>query len=340
MFKQALTFDDVTLEPCYSDIKSRFSDEIDLSTSLFPMSYHLKYPLISANMDSITTGQLASTMSKQGGLGIIHRFMDFPSHHKELECVPLEHRMLCLGVDEDSRKRLDYFLKIDLKPTAILIDIAHGYCRAMKDMVKHVQSMISVPIMAGNISNYDGALFLADLGVQSIKTGQGGGSVCTTRIQTGNGVPQFTAIQETARAVRNINRPISIISDGGHRHSGDIVKALAAGAHAIMSGNLFAGCDEASGETVYYPTPAKRYRGMSGKESQLSWKGSYAAVEGEETWVPLKGPVHNVIADLIGGIRSGFSYQGARNIAQLQENPIFYLQTHAGYLEGTPHGKR
>jgi IMP dehydrogenase len=337
--KPAYTFDDLVLKPRYSEKKSRFSDEIDLSNTV--LSYpelRLRYPLISANMDTVTGWVMAKSINELGGLGIIHRFMPKERHLEEINktCFP---RILCLGVDTESRERLDYFLEHEACLAGILIDIAHGHCKAMGEMIKYVKGKTSLPIMAGNVATSEGAEFLVEYGVSSIKVGIGNGALCTTRIKTGNGVPQATAIMEVAAVIDQVNTPISLISDGGIRHSGDIVKALALGADACMIGNLFAGCNEAPGDVVYYPTPCKRYRGMASREAQLSWKGSYSSVEGEEMWVSLKGPVQEVFMDLVAGIRSGLSYQGASNIHQLETSACFYIQTHAGYIEGTPHGK-
>lgn len=333
MFKPAYTFDDITLIPRYSDIKSRFSDEIKMESSLFA-ALELKYPLISANMSTVTESKLAFAMEKLGGLGIVHRFMSPEQQVNEIK--DLKRKILCLGVDQESKERLEYCLK-SFVPTGILIDIAHAHCKAMKDMIYYVKSVINIPIIAGNIATYDGTKFLADCGVQSIKVGVSSGSVCSTRVKTGNGVPQVTALLESVRAIDEGCYNVSIISDGGIRNSGDIVKCLALGASAVMGGGIFAGCNETPGEIIGLSYPVKKYAGMASKISQLSWKGYVSSVEGEERDVPVKGPVENIFNDLVAGIRSGFSYQGARNIQELQRNAEFYFQTRAGFVEGTPY---
>jgi IMP dehydrogenase len=335
-FAQAYTFDDITLIPRYSDIKSRFSEEINLSTTIFP-GLQIPIPILSANMSTVTESEMTKALFGLGGLGIIHRFMSQEQHSEQLIVSPGP-KILCLGVDQESKNRLEYCLQ-NVVLTGILIDIAHGHCKAMEEMIRYVKNATSLPIMAGNVATYDGVLFLANLGVQSIKVGISSGSLCTTRVKTGNGVPQVTAILESIRAISGLKEPPTIIADGGIRNSGDIMKALALGANAIMAGNLFAGCNEAPGNVTFYPTPSKIYHGMASKSSQLLWKRSYTSVEGEEMQVPLKGPVEDIFRDLVSGIRSGFSYQGARSITELQNHAEFYFQTRAGWIEGTPHGK-
>ncbi len=336
----AFTFDDLTLIPAYSRIKSRFSEEIDLSTTLIPQNkiLKLKYPIISANMDTVTGPAMAREINRLGGLGIMHRFLPTEEHRRELSRLEIGWKVLCIGVDQSSRERLELCLDW-FTPDAILIDIAHGDCQAMEQMIKHVKTICSqIPIIAGNIATHDAAQRLISAGASALKVGISPGSLCSTRVMTGCGVPQLTAIMDVAQAIREVNTPITLIADGGIRDSGDMVKALAAGAHAVMLGNLFAGCTETPGDVIYHPTPCKVYRGMASKEAQLSWKGSFSSIEGESLLVPLKGPVEDVFRYLVGGIRSGFAYLNACNIQELQQNAIFRLQTHAGWLEGTPHG--
>ncbi len=219
----------------------------------------------------------------------------------------------------------------------MLIDIAHGHSNLMIDKIKKVKDIApEMPVIAGNVATGDGAIDLVEAGADCIKVGVGPGSLCTTRVKTGCGVPQLTAIVDAEQAVRG---RATVIADGGIRCSGDIVKALAAGADAVMIGRLFAGTAETPGDVINAPGKGKIkvYRGMASKEAQESWKGKATSVEGEMTWVPYKGALAEVFEDLISGIKSGMSYLNSRNILELRENAVFRKQTAAGVVEARPH---
>jgi IMP dehydrogenase len=336
-----LTFDDVLLVPRCSTIDSRFNGDIDLSTSIAGIP--LKRPIISANMDTVTECRMVAAMHREGGLGIIHRFMPPEDHYVQLAKIdsPI---VICIGVCKSSRDRLSYiFSRLRTsQPTAVLIDIAHGHCTAMIEQIRWVkQTLPNTQVIAGNIATFDAAMDLLAAGADCLKVGVGPGALCSTRVKTGCGAPQLTAISEVLRATQEINRPIDIIADGGIRNSGDIVKALAAGANAVMIGNLLAGTEEAPGETYLRgspPTKYKLYRGMASLRAQESWKGYATSVEGESKDVPYKGLVKEVFQDLLAGILSGMSYQNAHNIGELQKNHLFIRQTTSGYRESVPHG--
>ena len=334
----ALTFDDVMLVPCFSKIDSRFDGSIDLSTTLGNIK--LKYPIISANMDTVTTGTMAQAMYLWGGTGIPHRFMTPREQAIELSLVTGP-RIACIGVGNSSRERLDIitsFVGLD----GVLIDIAHGHCSAMCEQILWVRTNYPrLTIIAGNVATKKGALDLIEAGANVIKIGVGPGSLCTTRVKTGNGVPQLTAISDVADAIEELDTPVWLIADGGIRSSGDIIKALAAGADAVMVGSLLAGTDETPGDIYTYidgHKATKIYRGMASKDAQKSWKGYATSVEGESKTVPCRGPVKDVLDDLLAGILSGMSYQNARNIHELQMNCEFIRQTYYGHKEGLPHG--
>jgi IMP dehydrogenase len=344
-----LTFDDVILVPRFSTIDSRFNGEIDLSTRL-TKNISLKIPIISANMDTVTSDRMAQVMYTWGGLGIPHRFMTPNEQRLALEINGP--KVVCIGVGHSSRERLDN-ITMDLSIDAVLIDIAHGHCQAMIDQIKWVKDNYpDIDIIAGNVATQEGCIDLINAGVNSIKCGVGPGSLCTTRIKTGNGVPQLTAIADCAEVIMSVNTPVSLIADGGIRSSGDILKALAAGADAVMVGSLLAGAWETPGDIILSdnsPSPwqnwdprkppgYKLYRGMASESAQKSWKGYVSSIEGEIKRVDCKGPVVNILEDLKAGLLSGMSYQNARNISELQTHCEFVRQTYYGHREGLPHG--
>jgi len=332
--QEGLTFDDVILEPRKSSFGSRFSGGVDLSVEILP-NINLKYPIISANMDTVTGSKMSNVMRELGGLGIIHRFLDEDDHKAQLEkTFDGGHVILCVGVGNDKDELLsNYAHNFD----GVLIDIAHGHSDLMIDKIKRVKSITpDLPIIAGNVATAAGAEELVEAGASCIKVGVGPGSLCTTRIKTGCGVPQLSAIVEIEQAIRGT---ATLIADGGIRHSGDIIKALAAGADAVMVGRMFAGTDEAPGEVMNFPGQGKIkvYRGMASKEAQESWKGKATSIEGEIAWVSYKGRMADVFNDIISGMKSGMSYQNAHNIIELRENAVFIRQTPAGIVEAKPH---
>jgi IMP dehydrogenase len=207
----------------------------------------------------------------------------------------------------------------------------------MKEAIEKIKHMFEdqFHLMAGNIATLEGFNDLADWGADSIRCNIGGGSICSTRIQTGHGLPGLETILECASS----DRDAVIIADGGIRNSGDIVKALAAGADFVMLGSLFAGTVEAPGELIRTKEgeSMKTYRGMASKDAQMDWRGRYSSNEGVSTMVPYAGPVGSIVADLVGGIKSGLSYSGARNIREFQAKSRFVVQTPASQTESGTH---
>jgi len=340
--QEALTFDDVIIQPGYSDISSRHNGEIDTST-LLCKDIEMGIPIVSANMDTITGGEMASAMSLLGGIGIIHRFSIFARQEQELKKVAPSRCVFSIGVGKEGQSRCRYLVEYEggANPKAVCIDIAHGHCAAMFDQIRWVKRTYpGLKIIAGNVATARGALDLVEAGADAIKVGVGPGSLCSTRTVTGCGVPQFTAIKSISENLAHKNLTTPIIADGGVRNSGDIVKCLAIGASSVMLGSLLAGCNEAPGEPFSIPgddKKYKRYAGMASEEAQMNWKGYISTVEGESTFVPAIGPVKDVIDRLMRGVRSGMSYVGARTIKELQEKAVFIRQTSAGYIESTAH---
>ena len=337
--KEGLTFDDVILEPKKSFIRSRFSDEISVATRLLP-DLTLQYPIISANMDSVSEIEMANTMHNLGGLGIIHRFMSKEKQYEQLKKLN-GYRIGCVGVGESGLERAKF---INSLCHGFLIDIAHGHSYALILQAEKLKKEFGKPIIAGNIATAEAALDLVSAGIHSVKAGVGPGSLCTTRIQTGCGVPQLSAIDEIYLAIdewykgKNCFRP-TIIADGGIRSGGDIIKSLAAGADAVMVGRMFAGTYEAPGSIISVPGRGKMkiYQGMSSRSAQESWKGKATSIEGEMTLVPYQGNMAVIFENLINNIKSGMSYQNACNIKELRENAVFVRQSAAGTAEAKPH---
>ena len=334
----ALTFDDVLLVPQYSEIASR--KDVDISTTLFGAKFPI--PICSANMDTVTEVTMAEEMFRLGGLGFLHRYAQGAT---VLEWLNKIHEARSIAIPSIGIKEEDFewaMVYANQGVLAVNIDIAHGDSKHMVDMVKRLVKE-DIDVVAGNVATYLGALRLADAGAKVIKVGIGPGSLCTTRIVTGHGVPQLSAIEDCALVKRKYR--ISIIADGGIRNAGDCVKALAFGADMIMVGSLLAGTDESPGKPIQLINEkgkfywAKEYRGMASRAARDSVTKTDSAYtpEGESTFVKFKGPVAPIIQQLEGGIRSGLSYSGAHNLKEFQENAEYVTITGNGMAESKPH---
>ncbi|MFB5597471.1 MAG: IMP dehydrogenase [Nitrosopumilaceae archaeon] len=470
-FREGLTFDDVLLVPKYSDITSR--SQTDLSTKL-SKKISLNIPLISANMDTVTESQMAVTMAREGGIGIIHRFLSVEEevnevlkvkrsgsvmienpytigneqtvsdaikyaeakdvsgllvvdsesrlvgiltdrdflfelnksslvkdvmtkdvvtakpgisldeakeilHKNRIEKLPLiddskhvkglitskditnienypsaskdkKGRPLvgaAVGVKGDFMERAESLLEADAD--ILVVDIAHGHSENAISTVKHIKKAFpDCELLAGNVATAQGVEDLIKAGVDAVKVGVGSGSICITRVITGSGVPQLTAVMDCAKVGNDYDIPI--ISDGGTRTSGDATKALAAGASSVMIGSMLGGTDESPGTVLTKNGKRfKVYRGMASLAASIGRKSKetgtisldddindYVA-EGVEAMVPYKGTVTDILKQLTGGIRSGLSYCGARTIPQMQKNAEFIKMSRAGFAESQPH---
>jgi IMP dehydrogenase len=336
---EALSFDDVLLVPQYSEIDSR--SEIKVQQNLRNVG-DFSLPIISSPMDTVTGGHMAYTMSCLGGLGIIHRYNTVDEQVKEARLVKMDgwlggdkkHIGAAIGVGGDF---LDRALALREAGVSFLcIDVAHGHHAKVRYALEALRNTLGTDfhIMAGNVATLEGFNDLADWGADSIRVGIGGGSICSTRIQTGHGVPTLQSIIDCSAS----DRDATLIADGGIKNSGDIVKALAAGADFVMLGSLLAGTEETPGSIIRVDGELrKRYRGMASKDAQYDWKGSYRSVEGIAHSVPLRGPVHIAIEELEVGIRSGLSYSGALNVPELHRRSSFVRQTSAGQVESSAH---
>lgn len=359
--KEGLTFDDVLLIPAESHV---LPNEVNLHTQLAP-NLKLNIPLISAGMDTVTEGAMAIAIALQGGLGVIHKNMSISAQAGEVAnvknvvvpanitkaAVDDDNRLLAaaaIGVTSDTFERAEALL--EKGADAIVIDTAHGHSAGVLRKIKEIRDHFpNITLIAGNVATGDATRALFDAGVDIVKVGIGPGSICTTRVVAGVGVPQITAIYDAATAAREYDKPI--IADGGMKYSGDIVKALAAGGNAVMLGSMLSGTTEAPGEIFESNgRKYKTYRGMGSVGAMAQAHGSSdryfqggvneankLVPEGVEARVEYKGDVSDIVFQIIGGLRSGMGYVGAATINDLRENAQFVKITNAGLRESHPH---
>ena len=333
--KEALTYDDVLLTPQFSDIRSR--SEVHL-TSALDDNIVLQLPIISSPMDTVTESEMAYIMDSLGGIGIIHRYNSIEEQAglvAEVVNAGADNVGAAIGVSGDFFERAQTL--VENGANVICVDVAHGDHSLMKEALRRLDDKLrgKASIMAGNVATLDGFNRLADWGADSIRVGIGGGSICSTRIQTGHGIPTLQSVIDCGQT----DRDAILIADGGIKNSGDIVKALAAGADAVMLGSLLAGTEETPSETFRDRDGRcfKAYRGMASAEAQKAWRGKTSSLEGVSTTIPCKGPVKNVVEELLTGVRSGLSYSGARDIPELRSKARFILQSHAASVESSTH---
>jgi IMP dehydrogenase len=336
--KSAISFDDVLLKPQYSEIESR--KDIDLSVKLGDLC--LSLPVISSPMDTITEADMSFAIDSVGGIGIIHRYNTIEEQSKQIHSAHAKGAKnigAAVGVTGDYLDRAKYAAMAGA--SVICVDIAHGHHHLMKNALKNLNSLFegTVHIMAGNVATLDAFNDLSDWGANSIRVGIGGGSICSTRIQTGHGVPTLQSIIDCARS----DRDAILIADGGIKNSGDIVKAIGAGADFVMLGSLLSGTEETPVEKNWDPNTGSwvyPYRGMASVESQIKWRGHASSVEGVSSFVKDKGSVLDVLQDLEKGLRSGMSYSGTRDIRTFQSKSTFIQQTPSGQVESSTHINR
>jgi len=372
-FPLGLTFDDILLIPGFSGFQR---SEIDLSTKL-TRRIKLSLPFISSPMDTVTESKLAITLAKLGGIGIIHRNLSVCDQADEVSKVKTHssgsdgsgHRLLvgaAIGSNTGFEERVKAL--INAKTDVIVVDSAHGFSKPIIDTVKTIKKNYpKTQVIAGNIATFDGAKALIAAGADGLRVGMGPGAICTTRIISGMGVPQVTALLETTRAAKKMGIPV--IADGGIKYSGDMIKALACGASTVMMGSFFASCTEAPGKTVFLTKDQvphrfksifnenvkkfrfKEYRGMGSmgamqKGAEIksedefhgkNYKDRVLVAEGVEGLVPIKGTVKESLDQAVGGIKSGMYYIGAKSIEELWEKAKFMQITQASLTESHPH---
>ena len=334
--KTTLSFDDVLLTPKYSEIDTR--SKISLTQTVKHIG-KINLPIISSPMDTITETGMATAMYNHGGFGIVHRYNTI-QQQAELVRDVTDHGGDCgaaIGINDDFLERA--IALVNSGVGMICVDVAHGHHKKVRDALKALRDAlgVTVHIMAGNVATLEGFNDVADWGADSVRIGIGGGSICSTRIQTGHGIPTLQSIIDCAQS----DRDALLIADGGIRTSGDIVKALAAGADFVILGSLLAGTDETPGKCFQSTSGERRkvYRGMASPDAQHLWRKRVSSVEGISSSVPYKGPVADTLKLLETGIRSGVSYSGALSIAEFRNKATMIRQTPAGQVESTTHIK-
>lgn len=362
-FPIGLSFDDVLLFPGLADFSR---SEINLSTKL-TKKITLSLPFVSSPMDTVTESKLAIALAELGGIGIIHRNLTVETQANEVKKVKAKKLLVgaAIGASKGFEERIEALSKAGVD--VVVVDSAHGFSKSVVETTKYIKNKYpKIEVIAGNVATFDGAKALIAAGADGIRVGMGPGAICTTRIISGMGVPQVTAIMETVRAAKKSGVPI--IADGGIKYSGDMVKALAAGASAVMMGGFFAATIESPGKTVElkkdevpsrfknifngtHPYLFKEYRGMGSvgamkagakikSEDEFHGK-SYGdrvlIAEGVEGLVPVKGTVKDLLDQAVGGIKSGMYYVGAKTITELWSKARFMQITQASLTESHPH---
>jgi IMP dehydrogenase len=336
VFETAYTFDDVLLVPSYNHYESR--RHVDLAVTDRSGKLRLALPVMTSNMDTITESAMANFIGHKGGVGVLHRFLSIDENVAQFRACT-SRAFVSVGCSESELTRAEALR--DAGAEYFCVDVAHAHAKYVGRTLKALRNTLGerACIMAGNVATYAGADYVAACGADIIKVGIGGGSVCTTRIKTGFGVPTLFSIRDCAKVDR------SLVADGGLRTPGDIVKALAFGADFVMLGGMFAGTEPTPGKVLSRAdgTKFKEYRGMASREAQQDFAGEMAewkTAEGVATTVPLRTDQEAIVADIIGGLRSGLTYGGAADIRELQRKLHFMHVTPAGRAESLPHGVR
>ena len=358
LIKEGYTFDDLLLVPAHSTVVPA---HVDLATTLTPR-LRLKLPILSAAMDTVTEAAMATALAKAGGLGILHKNMPIEAQaamvrsvknatvdHPSTAAVDDQGRLLvgaAVGVSAETMTRVEALVAAEVD--VIAVDSAHGHSQGVIATITAIRAAYpELELIGGNIVTAQAARDLIEAGASILKVGVGPGSICTTRIVAGVGVPQITAVNDVYQVAKAAN--VSVIADGGIKFSGDIVKALAAGADAVMLGGLLAGCEETPGDVIdVYGKKVKTYMGMGsltamqkGSSDRYFQGGqkelSKLVPEGIEATVPFKGPIADVLYQMMGGLRSGMGYCGCANLSDLKTKARFVKITNAGLNESHPH---
>ncbi len=338
---EIISFDDVILVPQYSDIKSR--SEVDTTVRL-NNNIKLQIPIVSSPMSTVTESFMVNAISSLGGLGILHRYNTIKHQTKLCNYIYQNNtRAAAVGVGNDFKDRLKSLVD-NGNISSVCIDVAHGDHILVKEALEFIKKEYpDLFVIAGNVATSSGYRRLAEWGADAVRASIGSGSICTTRIQTGHGIPTLNAVFDCFETKSKLeaegkNAPL-IIADGGIKNSGDIVKCLAAGADLVMLGSMLSGTKEAPGkiEIDSNGNKTKRYSGMASKSAQKAWRGYFSSIEGVSTHVPYKGTASKVLNEIMSNVRSGMSYSGARSLKEFREAAMFVKQTTASSIEGQAH---
>lgn len=362
-FKPALTFDDVLLKPRFAGFSR---SQIQLTTKL-TRKISIQIPIISAPMDTVTESKLAIALAKAGGIGIIHRNLTIEKQAKEVAKVKKQNLLVGAAVGSSAGFEERVSALVAGGVDVIVVDSAHGFSKQVITTTKTIKQKYKVQVISGNVATTEGARALIAAGTDCLRVGMGPGAICSTRLISGMGVPQLTAVIDTVKAAKP--KGIPVIADGGINFSGDITKALAAGASTVMIGRLFAATTESPGRTIMIKSSEvpkrfksiikpntkeycfKMYRGMGSlsamkqglkisSEDEFHGKNYTADVliaEGVEGMVPCSGSVEDLVKQLIGGLTSGMYYTGCKTIEELQTSSQFMQITQASLTESHPH---
>lgn len=357
MFREALTYDDIQIIPIYSEVEHRST--CDISTKL-TKRFNINKPYISSPMDTVTGGEMALRMMQLGGVGCINRFLSIEEQVEAVNMVQIEKRQMmndyllsgsapkilepiypicaAIGVN-DSIVRLGKLVNAGVN--VILIDVAHGNTKLVKDVIKRIKETYpDVDVIAGNVATAEGARNLCEWGADAVRVGIGNGSLCETRIRTGIGIPQVTALVDCIKICDGYGVPV--IADGGIRMIGDVAKALALGADTVMFGSIFSGTKESPGKiqkTGQWPDEQlfKKYRGSASLEAKVENNLKEKNVEGNSKLIRYKGKVKRLIDDIDDGLKSSMSYVNAGNLSEFRSNSDFVKVTQNGMIEAKPH---
>ena len=345
--KEGLTFDDVLLIPARSDIlPTQVSTEARLTNEI-----RLDIPILSAAMDTVTDATMAIALGRLGGLGVIHRNFTVAEQIDEVRRAKDADVLVgaAVGVAGDADERAAALVGAGVD--VIVVDIAHGHWAGVTRMVEKVKARHRVQVIAGNVVTAEGTEELIAAGADCVKIGVGPGAICTTRVVAGAGMPQVTAIYDCAEAADRHGIPVC--ADGGIQESGDIAKAIGAGASTVMLGGLLAGVDESPGDVRDTADgPIKAYRGMGSLGAMQARRsrdrygqgevGDFSKLvpEGVEGHVTAVGPLAPFVHQLVGGLRAGMKYVGASTIDELRANARFVRISGAGLRESHPHDIR
>jgi IMP dehydrogenase len=344
--KEGLTFDDVLIVPAESSVlPAQALTRTRLTRTLF-----LDIPLVAAAMDTVTEARMAIALAREGGIGVIHRNLPVEEQAAEVAEVKRSEGDLlvaaAVGTGPEGFERAAALVAADVD--ALVVDTSHGHSQGVLEAVRELKGHHDTQVIAGNVATPEGAQALVDAGADAIKVGMGPGAICTTRVVAGIGMPQVTAVYDCAQVAAEHDVPV--IADGGMRSSGDIAKAIVAGADSVMLGGLLAGVDESPGDVVDYEGGRfKEYRGMGSLGAMKARYGSDRYFQGDvedvrklvpegiEGRVPYKGPLADVVHQLVGGLRQAMGYCGAGTIEELKR-ARFVRVTPAGMRESHPHG--
>ena len=339
--KYAYTFDDLQIIPRYSEVESRSQCNL---TTRFTRQYKLGTPLVASPMDTVTEDNMAISIASHGGVGVIHRFMSIETQANQVRKVKEQEKLVsaAIGATGDYKERAQEL--VNGGAIVLLIDVAHGNTKQVHDSISWCKQNLPqyVDVIAGNVATYEGAKNLAKWGADAIRVGIGNGSLCETRIRTGVGIPQVTALIESIRAVEESGIDIPVIADGGIRMTGDVAKALSLGADTVMVGSILAGTRESPGEIHLmgmWPNEQlfKKYRGSASAEVKQVHGLEEKNVEGNSKLIPYKGKVERIISDINDGVRSAMSYVNATTLSDFHASCDHVLITQNGLIEAKPH---